>query len=194
VAQDAEERSAVGWLMRPLFTIHAGEFLVGQHIESQFKGKHVWVPTRDTGIDLLVTNAANKKAVTLQVKFSRDFLPVMNLKPFQQSLRSCTWFSLDREKIVRSTADYWVLVLLGFESHTKDYLIIRPKELRKRLENLHGVAKRYQCYVWVTKQGRAWLTRGIASRDQEQIAKNTFKNSARDITRHLNDWSAIRDL
>jgi hypothetical protein len=31
--------------MRPLFTVHAGEFLVGQHIESSFKDKNVWVPT-----------------------------------------------------------------------------------------------------------------------------------------------------
>ena len=46
--------------MRPLFTVHAGEFLVGQHIEG-FKGKNVWVPTKDTGVDLLVTNSANTK-------------------------------------------------------------------------------------------------------------------------------------
>jgi hypothetical protein len=39
--------------------IHAGEFLVGQPIESSFKDKNVWVPTRDLGIDLLVTNSVN---------------------------------------------------------------------------------------------------------------------------------------
>jgi hypothetical protein len=32
--------------MRPLFTVHAGELLVGQHIEQSFKGKNVWVPPR----------------------------------------------------------------------------------------------------------------------------------------------------
>ena len=27
--------------MRPIFTVHAGEYLVGQHIESKFKDKNV---------------------------------------------------------------------------------------------------------------------------------------------------------
>jgi hypothetical protein len=63
-----------------MFTVHAGEFLVGQHIEGKLK-KNVWMPTKDVGVDLLVTNAANTRAVTLQVKFSRDFLPIMKLAP-----------------------------------------------------------------------------------------------------------------
>src|SRR5450631_555317 len=147
--------------MRPLFTVHAGEFLVGQHIESFFKGKNVWVPTKDSGVDLLVKNSVNKKAITLQVKFSRDFLPIMKLDPVAQSeLRSCTWFTLDHKKLTKSTADLWVFVLLGFEKHTYDYVIIKPKQLIERLKSLHGDSQRYQIYVWVTKQGRAWLTRG----------------------------------
>jgi hypothetical protein len=76
--------------MRPLFTVHAGEFLVGQHIEASFKDKNVWVPTKDGGVDLLVTNLANTKTVTLQVKFSRDFLPIMKLEPsVLKQLKSC---------------------------------------------------------------------------------------------------------
>ena len=45
--------------MRPIFTIHAGEFIVGEHLERKFKGLNVWVPTKDTGVDLLVTNSKN---------------------------------------------------------------------------------------------------------------------------------------
>ncbi len=42
--------------MKTLFTIHAGEFLVGDHISRRFGLKYdVWVPAKDTGIDLLVT-------------------------------------------------------------------------------------------------------------------------------------------
>jgi hypothetical protein len=181
--------------MRPLFTVHAGEFLVGQHIESSFKDKNVWVPTRDLGIDLLVTNSANTKAATLQVKFSRDFLPIMKLEvSAQKQLRSCTWFKLDQKKLTQSAAHYWVLVLLGFEEHSYDYLIIEPKALMRRLETIHGVFQRYQTYVWVTKQQRAWLTRGISKADQERIANNAFEDKSRDVTAHLNDWSAIRSL
>jgi hypothetical protein len=181
--------------MRPLFTVHAGEFLVGQHIESSFRDKNVWVPTKDMGIDLLVTNSANTKALSLQVKFSRDFLPVMKLKPMaQRQLRSCTWFTLDEKHLVRSTAHYWVFALLGFEKHSYDYLIIKPKELRRRLEAIHGSSERYQTYFWVTKQDRAWLTRDLKKADQEQIANGTYRNANRDVTRHLNDWSAINAL
>jgi hypothetical protein len=39
--------------MRPIFTIHAGEFIVGEHLERKFKGLNIWVPTKDTGVDLL---------------------------------------------------------------------------------------------------------------------------------------------
>jgi hypothetical protein len=53
--------------MRPLFTIHAGEYLVGAHIEQAHRRWRVWLPTKDTGIDLLVTDSTNGKAVSLQV-------------------------------------------------------------------------------------------------------------------------------
>jgi hypothetical protein len=57
--------------VRPLFTIHAGEFVVGDFIEAHYPGVSVWVPTRDTGIDLLITDSKNQRTVSLQVKFSR---------------------------------------------------------------------------------------------------------------------------
>jgi hypothetical protein len=47
-----------------MFTLHAGEFLVGQYIEGNFKDKSVWMPTKDVGVDLLVTNAANTKTLS----------------------------------------------------------------------------------------------------------------------------------
>jgi hypothetical protein len=119
----------------------------------------------------------------------------MKLNPLAQSaLKSCTWFSLDRKKITKSTADLWVFVLLGFEKHIYDYIIIKPRQLMRRLELLHGDSQRYQTYIWVTKRGRAWLTRGISKLDHERIAKGTFANKSRDLTSHLNDWSEINDL
>jgi len=58
--------------MQQMFTIHAGEYLIGSYIEENFKNYNVWVPSKDTGIDLLVTNSKNNKAVSLQVKYSKD--------------------------------------------------------------------------------------------------------------------------
>jgi hypothetical protein len=38
--------------MKSLFTIHAGEFLVSEAIERKFPKVNVWVPAKDTGVDL----------------------------------------------------------------------------------------------------------------------------------------------
>ena len=60
--------------MKTLFTIHAGEYLVGNHLEKKYKKDiKVWIPSKDIGTDLLVTDSENKKSVSLQVKFSRDY-------------------------------------------------------------------------------------------------------------------------
>jgi len=45
--------------MRPMFTIHAGEYLVGLHLQQRL-GLNVWIPAKDTGIDLLVTGARSR--------------------------------------------------------------------------------------------------------------------------------------
>lgn len=181
--------------MRPMFTVHAGEFLVGQHIEATFKDKRVWLPSKDTGVDLFVTNAEHSRGVTLQVKFSRDFLPIMKLSvSTRQHLRACTWFSFDRTKLARSTADYWVLVLLGFEAKSRDYLVIKPRELLDRLDRLHGTGGRHQVYVWVTDRKRAWLARGVSQAETNAIGRGAFSHSDRNVSRFLNNWSPIQRL
>ena len=75
--------------MKPLFTVHAGEFLVGCEIEHKFRNLHAWVPAKDTGVDFLVTDHNNKKTLPLQVKFSRDYL-VIHMKDavFHNKLRA----------------------------------------------------------------------------------------------------------
>ena len=50
--------------MRPLFTVHAGEFLVGEHIERTFPNLNVLVAAKDTGVDLLVTDVGARTAVS----------------------------------------------------------------------------------------------------------------------------------
>jgi hypothetical protein len=75
--------------MRSLFTVHAGEFLVGSEIESHIRHAAVWVPSKDTGIDLLVTSRRTYQPVSLQVKFSRDY--AMNEPGFV----AFGWWTLD---------------------------------------------------------------------------------------------------
>jgi hypothetical protein len=54
--------------MRSIFTVHAGEFIAGEYLERTYEGLNVWVPAKDTGVDLLVTNSTNSKGISFQVK------------------------------------------------------------------------------------------------------------------------------
>jgi hypothetical protein len=77
--------------VKPLFTIHAGEFLVGEFIQQNFSRTNLWIPAEDSGVDLLVSDLKRRKMVSLQVKFSRDFLATHMPAAFQKPLRACGW-------------------------------------------------------------------------------------------------------
>lgn len=163
--------------MRPLFTIHAGEFLVGSEIERKFPHVNTWLPAKDTGIDLLVTNSTNSKTVSLQVKFSRDYL-VTHIKEaaLQQKLRAFGWWTPTRKQIQQSRAQYWVFVLLGFDNRTTDFVIIKPDDLLKRLDAINKKAMdQFQSYFWVTRDGECYETRGLGRPDQLLIATGKYK-------------------
>ena len=95
--------------MQPLFTIHAGEYLVGTFIEENFKNYNLWLPSKDTGIDLLVTDKKNKKAVSLQVKFSKDYSPTHLTHEEEKKSTAWGWWTVSRDKLKKSQADFWVL-------------------------------------------------------------------------------------
>lgn len=93
--------------MRPLFTVHAGEFLVGEHIEQTFPSLNVWVPAKDTGVDLLVTDVGARHPVSLQVKLSRNYFRPSATNAFEQSLVAAGWLTFAHDKIERSPAAWW---------------------------------------------------------------------------------------
>ena len=172
--------------MKTLFTVHAGEFVAGDYIERKFRHVNVYVPAKDTGVDLLVSDAENKNLVSLQIKLSRDYLANMAVD-FQKPLRACGWWTLNREKIARSPADYWVFVLVGFARRSTDFVIIKPDELLRRLVSIHGRPKTFQSYLWVTEKNRCWETRDLNRQDQLLIAQGQFNNAERDFTPYLNN-------
>ena len=181
--------------MKPLFTIHAGEFLVDHEIQRRFRRVNVWIPAKDTGVDLLVSNRSNKKTVSLQVKFSRDYL-VTHVKHalLHQELRACGWWTPTRQQIETSRADYWIFVLVGFANRSTDFIIIKPDELLKRLNAIHGHTKKFQSYLWVTRSGMCWETRGLNRSEHLSIAGTIFKSEDRNFTAYLNNWQAIKAL
>lgn len=183
--------------MRSIFTVHAGEFIVGEHLERTYEGLNIWVPAKDTGIDLLVTNSTNSKGVSFQVKFSRDFLATDIGPEFQTPMRVCGWLKLHRSRIESSSAQFWVFVLIGSKARSRDYVVIEPGELLKRLKAAHpqdyarGI---FQVYLWVTEKGQCWETRGLVRDDQLRIAEGKFQNTERNLTKYLSNWKMIEGL
>jgi len=182
--------------MTPLFTIHAGEYLAGTYIESHFGNRlNVWIPSKDTGIDLLVTDRHNRRAASLQVKFGKDFLPIKAAE-LQEPLRCVSWFTINRDKLRASQADFWVFVLRGFKKHAPDFVIVPTAEYRRRLERIHGLKGRMiQSYFWVTERNRCWEARQLkeGTDDERRIAVGVYKNPVRDFTEYLNEdgWDAM---
>lgn len=180
--------------MRPLFTVHAGEYLVGSHIERAFPKLELWIPSRDTGVDLLVTNRSRRRSISLQVKFSRDFLVTHMKDVYQTKLRACGWWKFDRGRLARSLADYWVLTLVGFERRTFDYIVVPPKVLLERLESIHGRIPSFQSYFWVTAANRCFETRGLRETERLAVASGSFRNVVRNFSQYLNNWRCLRAL
>ena len=181
--------------MKSLFTIHAGEFVVSDFIERTFRRVNLWLPSKDTGVDLLVTDSPNEKTISLQVKFSRDFLTTHLPTIFQRPMRACGWWTLNRQKIASSRADYWVFVLVGFERRSTDFVVVKPAELLARLEKIHGYnMKTIQSYLWVTQKKYCWEARGLKRQAQLAIAQGQYTNGIRDFSEYLNDWTPVQAL
>jgi hypothetical protein len=144
--------------MKPLFTIHAGEYLVGEYIERHFKQVNVWLPARDTGIDLLISDLLNRRVVSIQVKYLKDFLPSRPRPSSSGAVTSVQLWKIDREKLRTSRADLWVFVLPGFAGHTLDFLLVPPKELDSRWRAIFRQQKVIQSYLRVSEErpSRCW--------------------------------------
>ena len=180
--------------MKQLFTIHAGEYLVGSHIEKNFKNPNIWLPSTDTGIDLLVTNQENKKSISIQVKYSKDFLLTHFNQKFQEKLTACGWWTLNKEKIVDSKADYWVFVLQKFNSNKPCFIIIPPQKLINLYKELGRSEKKIQSYIWVTQENYCWESRGLTKAQQLEMISGRGNYRNRSLSKYLNNWAILDKL
>jgi hypothetical protein len=185
--------------MKSQFTIHFGEYLVGAHIEKTYTKKKwsVWLPAKDTGIDLLVSNSGNRKTVSLQVKFSKDFHPTHGT-PIQKALLLASgWWTLDPKKIEKSVADFWVFVLPSFTDKKKpnSFIILPPAKLLTRLKAIPGIVspKPFHSYFDITQKKRCWQARGLSGADRDAIAQGEYEDESRDFSEFLNAWKPIED-
>ncbi len=172
--------------MKPLFTIHEGEFLVGDHITTKLGGKYdVWVPAKDSGVDLLVTDKGRRgKSVGLQVKFSLDFDSGGDLAPH---VEAASWFTLDPTKIRSSCADLWVFVILTLR-HERHFVVIPTRELRKRIPP----GKRWTLYLWVYANRTCYDVRGLRKGEKLDAVHRGVRDRSRDFSEWLERWDLLQ--
>ena len=56
--------------------IHAGEYLVASHIEQHYKRVNVWIPSRDTGVDLLISDSRSQQTLRASIKTKQHEDPI----------------------------------------------------------------------------------------------------------------------
>lgn len=186
--------------MKSLFTIHAGEWLVGEKLEKRYADQiSVWVPgSKDRGNDLLITNKAHDKFCTLQVKFSKSHLPGQR-DPLQKIRRSGGWWQFDEEQIRASPSDFWIMVLYDPHERNSDVVLIKPKELAKRYKRLQHNRTRIQSYLTVLEYPNhdpvCVEVRSMKRDEKTKIASDPKKISAdRNFTQFLNEWGPLEDI
>ena len=181
--------------MRPIFTVHAGEYLVATEIERRFRTLDVWIPSKDRGIDLLVTNPDTQRMVSLQIKFSKDFTPLSKRPELKRSFKATGWWTHRRDKIRESPADLWVFVLPSFEDKDISFIVISPKELLRRLSIIHATRlATIHSYLWVTRESKCWETRDATTKDdQKAMIAGRHAPVERDFSRFLNNWDLMTD-
>jgi hypothetical protein len=185
--------------MRPIFTIHAGEYLVGETIERKFKNLHVWIPAKDTGIDLLITDKSFRQTISLQVKFSKDFHGASPRTEDNQTLVAGGWWNFDIDKIEESPADFWVLVLYAIEAKQPVFIVIPPKELAKKYGVIFRGETTIKSYLSIiassnSKAKTCWEARGLDAKGKTALFSGKCTESSRDFSDHLENWTELAKL
>jgi len=177
--------------MKSIFTVHAGEFITGDYLQRKYKGINIWIPTADTGIDLLLSDKRNKKTVSIQVKFSRDYLEAYENR-YIEKVKACGWWTLNPDKIKKSNADFWVFVLHSYSKKPFDFVIIKPIVLYQKLKQIESSTGKYQHYLWVMRNKKCWATRGFTTKDKMMICQGKYRNKNRDFSEYLNNWQFLK--
>jgi hypothetical protein len=158
--------------MQPMFTIHVGEYLVGEALEEKFKKCEIWTPAKDHGIDLLLSAKDNtRKNTGIQVKYSKDH--VSKRPSTAEKFIARGWWTLKREGIKKSSADLWILAPYSFSI--------------KKIQNV---------YLWITKDNKCFETRGLKTKEIDNLTNGNHAGieniKARDFTIFLNNWDKIK--
>jgi len=185
--------------MKQFYSIHEGEFLVGACLNKVIKGCELWIPAKDKGTDILVTNKDDyKKNVSLQVKHSTDYLLTHSAED-QEFYRSCGWWNFGLTTIkesINKNVNFWVIDIHSFSNKKTDCIVIKPTELYERLSKLTRNGKSEQTYFWITKDGQCFETRGLKAKQIKLLEKDKYNSidPVRNFTKYLNNWEPVKKL
>jgi hypothetical protein len=146
------------------------------------------VPAKDTGVDLLLTpRGKSNRAIKLQVKFSRSYDDdAAKFKDFVAT----GWYTLDREKIGKSEAVYWVFVIADFRKKAQ-FLIVPVAELMKRIR---GRGHKWNLYLTVCGKkikAKCFDTRDLSDEERVELFADGPVSLERDYTSFLNKWTLL---
>lgn len=173
--------------MKPMFTIHEGEFLVGDHITRKLSKRYeVWVPAKDNGVDLLVTPSKGVASpVKLQVKFSRGFEPK---RVPAEKLRGWGWYTINPAKVHCSKADLRVFVILTLQ-HRQSFIVVPTADLKERIpKKLSGVQ---HLYLAALRDRRCYDMRNLSKNEILDLIDRNAECPERDYSRYLENWALL---
>ena len=125
------------------------------------------------------------------MKFSKDFSSTYSKEIFKPHIKGTGWWTLNRDKIEESKADFWVFILYSLKEKTHDFVIIKPADLLNIFDKTNRNTKSIHCYITVTNYNTVFETRGLNSSDMKLIFENQFTDDFRDLKKYLNDWTPI---
>ena len=178
--------------MKPIYTLNAGEYFVGSFILEKYKEKEfkVWIPAKDEGIDLLVTDKNFKKSVSLQVKASKEY---KSTYPHLKNFEACGWWTIKKDKLKTSQADFWVFFIYDVKAQNQ-YIIIEPHKLLHKLIKIHSNAlQTFQTYFWIAPKQKCWEGRDLGKDDINKIVSGNYRDENRDFSKYLNAWQQIEN-
>jgi hypothetical protein len=179
--------------MKPIFTIHGGEYLFANEFKRRFPSLKLWLPVDDEGIDFLITDDKNTRPLGMQIKYSRDYNPLQVNNNIRTNLKTLGWFHLNRSKLQNSKANYWVLINYEGFTKTMDFFFIKPKVLLNIYNKLGRKGKIIDSYLWVMNNiNKSYETRGLSKAAQSLILTGQNNNKYRDFTTFLDKWDIIK--
>ncbi len=176
--------------MKPLFTVHEGGFLVGDYINRRLGHRFdVWVPTKDSGVDLLVMRKRPRGASAgPQVKFSRGS-SIHEEMP--RHFIATSWHTPEPKKIRTSRAHRWVFLILTLTPE-EPFVVIPTRELRKRIPR--GGGRMWNLYLWVFDGGLCYQVRDLGKDENLDLHHRGVRDRHRDYSQRLESWKHLDRL